>query len=262
MDRLSSNANTPESLRKELVRSFTNFETSFRKRFPAIWILTLILPVVLTTFILVVLGLTVNWELPRNLIYHAGMTFFVLGRFIILMGFEGEAAKEFAIAMQPGELFWMVTYMDFMTALFVTFHMGFLFRMPYVGQKVATLVWDGKFIMDSQPWVKRMAFFGLVLFVIFPTSTTGSIGGSIFGRLLGLSRLLTVTGVLLGSLIGNALMYAFSKQINHYIGPQNWWLKIAGIVLIVVLVVLMELRYRHVKNKYLDKALTDSDNEN
>ena len=128
------------------------------------------------------------------------MAFFVLGRFIILMGFEGDVADKFNVAMKPGELFAMVTYMDFMTALFVTFHMGFLFRMPYVGPKVATLVWDGKFIMDAQPWVKRMAFLGLVLFVIFPTSTTGSIGGSIFGRLLGLSRFLTVTGVLLGSI--------------------------------------------------------------
>jgi hypothetical protein len=260
MDRLSTNANDPESLRKELVRSFANFESSFRKRFPIIWTATLITPVVLTVLILVLLGLTVDWELPRKIVYHALLTFFVLGRFIILMGFEGDVAAKFDVAMKPGELFAMVTYMDFMTAMFVTFHMGFLFRMPYVGPKVATLVWDGKFIMDAQPWVKRMAFLGLVLFVIFPTSTTGSIGGSIFGRLLGLSRFLTVAGVLVGSLIGNALMYAFSKQINDYIGPENYWLKIAGVVLIIVLVILLELRYRHVKKKYLDREMsTDED---
>ena len=261
MDRLSTNAKNPESLRKELVRSFANFESSFRKRFPLIWTLTLVMPVLLTALILTVLGLVYGWEFPQKVIYHAFMAFFVLGRFISLMGFEGDVADKFNVAMKPGELFAMVTYMDFMTALFVTFHMGFLFRMPYVGPKVATLVWDGKFIMDAQPWVKRMAFLGLVLFVMFPTSTTGSIGGSIFGRLLGLSRFLTVTGVLMGSIMGNALMYAFSKQINQYIGVENYGLKIAGVVLIIILLVMLELRYRHVKNKYLDSELASGEDD-
>ncbi len=40
-------------------------------------------------------------------------------------------------------------------------------------------------------------------------------------------------------------MYAFSKQINQYIGVENYGLKIAGVVLIIVLVVLLELRYDH-----------------
>lgn len=261
MDRISKNAKNPESLRKELVRSFANFESSFRKRFPLIWTLTLILPVVLTGLILVFMGLIHGWEFPRKVVYHAFLTFFVLGRFIILVGLEGDALGKVEVAMKPSELFAMVTYMDFMTALFVTFHMNFLFRTPVVGPKVATLVWDGKFIMDAQPWVKRMAFFGLVLFVIFPTSTTGSIGGSIFGRLLGLSRVLTVIGVLIGSILGNAVMYAFSKQINQYIGAENYWLKIAGVVIIVVVVVLLELRYQHVKKKYLDSELANAEIE-
>ena len=252
MDRLSANAKNPESLRKELVRSFANFESSFRKRYPFIWMLTLIAPVLLTAIILAILGLRFGWGFPQKVLSHSFMTFFIFGRFIILVGLEGDLADQVRVSMKPGELFAMVTYMDFMVALFVTFHMGFLFRMPYVGPKVATLIWDGKFIMDAQPWMKRMAFLGLVAFVVFPTSTTGSIGGSIFGRLLGLSRWLTVLGVLFGSVIGNAIMYAFSKQINQYVGRENYWLKIAGIVLIIGLVVLMELRYRHVKNKYLN----------
>ena len=198
MIKLSTNADNPEQLRKELVNSFAEFESSFRKRFPIIWTVTLLLPIVLTVLILVSLGLANDWDYPRNIVSHALFTFFVLGRFIILVGLEGAALENFEIAMSPSELFVMVTYMDFMAALFVTFHMNFLFRTPYLGPKVAMLVWDGKFILDSHPWVKRIAFLGLILFVMFPTSTTGSIGGSIFGRLLGMGRGLTVSGILLG----------------------------------------------------------------
>lgn len=259
MDSLEPNASDPEALRNELVRSFSSFESSFRSRFPMLWLSTLLAPVVVTFVLLVVLGFTQGWDYPQKLIGHALATFFIFGRFIVLVGTEGaSAAKEsFKVLLSPGELFAMVSYMDFMVALFVTFHMGILFRLPNIGPKIAMLVWDGKFIMDAQPWIKRVAFFGLVLFVIFPTSTTGSIGGSIFGRLLGLSRWLTVGGVLLGSILGNALMYAFSKQINQYIGPENYWIKILGVALLIVLVFLMELRYRRVKNKFLDRQTSD-----
>ncbi len=266
MEPLQPTASDPEALRKELVRSFSSFESSFRSRFPALWLTTLLAPVVVTVVLLIALGLYHGWDYPQKLIGHALATFFIFGRFIVLVGTEsataGAAATEatqegFKVLLSPGELFAMVTYMDFMVALFVTFHMGILFRLPNIGPKIAMLVWDGKFIMDAQPWIKRMAFFGLVLFVVFPTSTTGSIGGSIFGRLLGLSRWLTVGGVLIGSILGNALMYLFSKQINQYIGPENYLIKIIGIALLICLVFLMELRYRKVKNKFLDRQVSD-----
>ena len=263
IDTLEPTASDPEMLRSELVRSFSSFESSFRSRFPMLWLVTLLAPVVVTVVLLGVLGLIYGWDYPQKLVGHALATFFIFGRFIVLVGTEGAAAvsetaeQGFKVLLSPGELFAMVTYMDFMVALFVTFHMGILFRLPNIGPKIAMLVWDGKFIMDAQPWIKRVAFFGLVLFVIFPTSTTGSIGGSIFGRLLGLSRWMTVFGVLLGSIAGNALMYAFSKQINQYIGPENYSIKIIGVALLIVLVFLMELRYRKVKNKFLDRQAAD-----
>ena len=159
--------------------------------------------------------------------------------------------------MQPSELFCLVTYLDFMVALFVAFHMGILFRLPYIGEKIAMLVWDGKQLLNSQRWIKRVAFVGLVLFVVFPTSTTGSVGGSIFGRLLGMGRLLTVSGVLMGSLLGNGIMWAFAKQINQYVDPQNVWIKIVGIGILVALVVLVEIRYQRMKKKYFPKSAAD-----
>lgn len=260
---------SPEKLRQELMQSFTEFETNFRKRYPITWISTLVGPFVLSIAILVFLGLVYGFGYPQKILYHVFMTFFIFGRFIILTGMEAagdlgaaaEGAKSvlYKVTMKPAELFGLVTYMDFMVALFVTFHMGIVFRLPYVGEKIAALVWDGKFIMDSQPWIKRMAFLGLVLFVMFPTSTTGSIGGSIFGRLLGMGRLFTLGGVLLGSLLGNALMYAFAKQINEILPADSMWIKIAGVVILIGLVVLMELRYQRIKKKYFSESADADD---
>ena len=247
-------ADNPEALQQQLLRSFTEFELSFRRRFPIIWLITLLAPFVVSAGLIVFFGFTDSWGFSRKLVGHALMTFFVFGRLIILCGLESSADDTYRIALSPAVLFGLVTYLDFMVALFVTFHMGFLFRIPYVGPKVAMLVWDGRFILNAQPWVKRVAFLGLVIFVIFPTSTTGSIGGSIFGRLLGLSRYMTVLGILFGSIIGNAIMYIFAKQINQYINPDNVWIKPVGVLVLVGLFALVEIRYRFVKRKYMAAA--------
>ena len=241
-----------ETLRRSLINSITEFERSFRKNFPLLWFVTLTGPLLFTAVLLTAMGLIWGWALPGKFVYHAFLTFFVFGRFIILGGYEGTGGGWMeSVSLAPSQLFVLVTYMDFMVALFVTFHMGVLFRLPWAGPKIAGLVSDGKFLMDHYPWLKRLAFAGLVGFVIFPTSTTGSIGGSIFGRLLGLGRFFTVAGVLLGSIIGNGIMYLFAKEINKYIGPDSLWLKLSGVVLLVLAVMLLEWRYRQFKKKYL-----------
>jgi len=260
MDKLGTQSESPQALRRELLSSFTEFESTFRQRYPYIWLATLIGPLLITIALLIFFGVTIDWSYPQKLIYHTFLTAVILGRFVILVGMEGAAHDTYQISLQPFELFCLVTYLDFMVAMFVAFHMGILFRLPYVGEKIAMLVWDGKLLLNAQPWIKRMAFMGLVTFVIFPTSTTGSVGGSIFGRLLGMGRLMTVSGVLLGSLIGNGLMWGFAKQINQYIDPQNVWIKIVGISILVALVVLVEIRYQKTKKKYFSKT-SDAMNE-
>ena len=206
MEPSAEGSKDPKVHQEEVVSSITEFETALRTDYPVIWAGTLAAPLVISLTLLAVLGAAYGWEYPGKLVSHALLTFFVFGRFIILSGTEASQGVS-KILLSPAELFGLVTYLDFITALFVTFHMGILFRLPYIGPKLAMLVGDGKFVMDSFPRVKQAAFFGLVVLVIFPSSTTGSIGGSIFGRLLGLSRLMTISGVLLGSVLGNGLMY-------------------------------------------------------
>ena len=258
MNQPAFSSTDPEEVQKELIGSFTKFESSFRQRYPFLWTATLIAPVVVSAALLIFIGLFYDWSFAGRFVTHAVLTFFVFGRFIILSG--GEDA--YRVLMSPAELFGLVTYLDFMTALFVTFHMGILFRLPWLGPKIATLVWDGKFVMDSQPWIKRFAFAGLVAFVMFPSSTTGSIGGSIFGRLLGLSRFTTVAGVLVGSILGNAVMFFLSRQLNQYLNKDNIWLKVVGALLIVALCVAVEWRYRQVKKKFLVTAEQNDGSDN
>jgi hypothetical protein len=100
------------------------------------------------------------------------------------------------------------------------------------------------------PWMRRLAFVGLTLFVAFPLAATGAIGGSILGTLLGLSRLATFLATVIGCLIGNLAIYTAADQIQKSGIFKNPFVKWAGVALLVGLIILMEVRYRRQRNKH------------
>jgi uncharacterized membrane protein len=242
-----------DELRRRVVAGIKDFERSFRRRFPGVWLTTLVGPFLLTIIVLCSIGIFSGWSLALKYVVMGVATFVLLGRLSILGGVDQGSDSALAeYALSPSQLFGMVTYMDCVVALFVTFHMGILFRIPWIGPKIAGLTCDSKFIMEQQPWMRRLAFIALVTFVTFPTSTTGSIGGSIFGRLLGLGRIRTILGVITGSLIGNGLMYYFAREINKiFQGPNRWILTVSGLLLMVAALMAIELRYRKAKEGYI-----------
>ena len=223
-------------------------EAVFRRNYPLVWFLTLVGPFALTGGVLFVMyelaGLNAVWQLVST----ALATFFFFGKFVILGGSEGDLleVREFYTAEQ---LVVLVLYMDVMTASVLAFHLGFLFRLPVIGGKLKALVDDGQFILQSNRWMKRATFLGLLAFVMFPLAATGSVGGSIFGRLLGMSRLGTFMGIALGNALGCALMYFGSEVITRYVGRDSPWLLVGGITVIVAILLMLNHRYRQLKTR-------------
>jgi len=242
----------PRELHRRSVEAFHEIETSFRKRYPLIWLFSLLGPFVLTAVLLVVIGLVWGPSVAQQYVSNAMAAFFIFGRFVILMGGqEGEGGGQVWDFLSSRQLFVMLTYMDVMCALFVAVNVGVLFKIPLAGPRIEELVSDGHFLLRSQPWVRRVAFWGLVLFVIFPSSTTGSIGGSIFGRLLGLSRGRVVAAIAIGSIVGNGVMYLFSDILNQYIDKDDPVPKIIGVAIIIAVIAVLHFRYRRMKKLYM-----------
>lgn len=224
-------------------------EGEFRRKHPILWATTLYGPLVLTVLIVVLLVVFTGWTFTRRIVTSTAIALFLLGRFIILSGTDGSFV-DINGSLTSGHLFAIVTYLDVMTALVLAFHIGFLFKLPYIGPRISALVTDGHFILDAQPWMRRATFFGLIAFVGFPLAATGSVGGSIFGRLLGMGRIATFVGILIGTLIGNGSMYFFSDLMGKYVDKDDPILKIGGFALIAVIVIILERRYRKLRDRY------------
>jgi hypothetical protein len=226
----------------------------FRREQPTLWLLSLVLPFAVTGVVLAAIGVFVGWEFLWKLIVKALITFFGAGRFIILAG--GDAGNDAALSsMTRGQLFAMVTYMDLLVAALLVAHAGFIFRIPKFGPAMAALQEDGEFILNLHPWMRRMAFLGLVLFVMFPLAATGSLGGAIFGRLLGMSRLATFAAIVTGSVLGNGIMWLFAGVLSKYLNKDHPGLLIGGITVILALMLFMNWRYRVMKRRDRERGL-------
>lgn len=245
---------------KSVIESFERFENRLWQRSPLLWFASLLAPVVVTLGVLIVVYFVYGLAEVNQLIVATLATALIFGRFIILFGQSPEmmndpevetsfwfGSLEQLTSISSVELFFLLMYLDLIVAMFLAFHLGFIFKVPFVGPRIADLMGDSQALLESQPWIKRLSFVGLVLFVMFPTSTTGSVGGSIFGRLIGLSRSTTFFAIALGSLLGNGLMYFLARQVNEWVGRDNWWLKLIGVVFCLVIVLFLERRYRHMQ---------------
>jgi uncharacterized membrane protein len=234
----------------ELSPAESNLDALFRREYPVLWWVTLLGPLFLTLLILVIIGAFRGPAFVGRLVTTAFATFFFFGKLVILGGTNGEVdvIRSF---FTTEELVMLVLYLDLVTACVLTFHLGFLFKLPVIGSKLTDLVLDGQFILHTNPWIKRTTFLGLVLFVFLPGPATGSTGASILGRLLGMSGLGTFVAIVLGSLLGCAVYYLGAELIRPYIARENSALVIVGVVVLFGLVLLLNYRYRQLKSRYL-----------
>ena len=237
---------------RELSPAESNLDVVFRREYPVAWWVTLLGPFLLTMLILVFVGVFRGPAFVGRLVTTAVATFFVFGKLVILGGTNGEVdvIRSF---FTTEELVILVLYLDLVTACVLTFHLGFLFKLPVIGPKLTDLVLDGQFILHTNPWIRRTTFLGLVLFVFLPGPATGSTGASILGRLLGMSRLGTFVAIVLGSLLGCAGYYLGTEFIRPYIARENRAFVIGGVVVLVGLVLLLNYRYRQLKSRYLTR---------
>lgn len=235
-------------VQRQVMDSFDRFELSFRREHPIVWASSIIGPIVTTVAIVVGLWILAGYSYMLKVLGAAMVTFFFLSRFVLL---AGEKADDSVSFLTRESLFLMITYMDLIMAVIVTFHIGLMFKIPYAGEKIGSLVGDAQFIIKQSPWVRRLTFVGLVLFVMIPLAATGCIGGAIFGRLLGLSRGMTLLGLSIGSLLGNGIMYVGAQWIHNYIPLESIWMKVGGVAFVILVIFSVERYYQHLKRKYL-----------
>lgn len=202
-------------------------------------LLTLTVPIWFS--LLALLGAVV-WggaELARRLVMVVAASV-VAGRLIILSGHNGDLPAGFSAL----ELAVLVFCMDVIWAVVLTWHAGALFKLPWMGPRLKASVQEGTLLVRHHRWMRNLTVAAVLMFVMLPVSSTGSIGGSLLGRLLGLRKITTLMVVIIGSILGGGLMYLGAEALQPFFAESHPSIRYGGIAALALFLFVLSKRYR------------------
>jgi hypothetical protein len=95
-----------------------------------------------------------------------------------------------------------IAMVDIETGLFMALNFDLVYRIPFLGPLLSDLTKKTQQFISRHRWLAGLWLFAIVLMVMVPVLGSGGIRGSVAGKLLGLSTLLTFLAILAGTLIG------------------------------------------------------------
>ncbi|MCD6461151.1 MAG: small multi-drug export protein [Thermoplasmata archaeon] len=96
----------------------------------------------------------------------------------------------------------VVAFTDIVVALFLMWNFDLALKIPLIGPQIKKMEVKGGNYLRKKPWIRRMAFIGVVLFVMFPFQGSGGVGATILGRLIGMKKERVFYAITLGAVLG------------------------------------------------------------
>lgn len=215
------------------------------------WFLTLSPPLtaaVIATGIILFFGI----EKLASLAWVVPSTFFVLGKFAVWIPVFDPLYNG-----SVWELALLVTWMDISTAMVLGANFHFFFRLPLAGTVLRSMQEEAAKVLARDPGLRRRAFVGIALFVLFPVAGTGAVAGTILGRMLGMRPWYLVGSIATGAASGCFLMAISGEALARAFENirSELWFQMVGIALVLVLlVVVLGPIFRRLRGAGLEKA--------
>ncbi len=181
-----------------------------------------------------------GWSAAWFFVVVAVASFVGMGKFAVLLGVPQSAPLGvWALAN-------VVILGDIITMLVLVANMHLLYRLPWVGRKLVQAHDASFYVLQANPWMRRAAWFGLVIFIAVPFQGTGAVGGTILARLLGMTQFAVLTAIPVGSMLGCypiALlgMYGRARGLRHI--ADHPLAAIAFFAVLVAVIVILGRRF-------------------
>lgn len=232
-----------EAVRHRLLSRLMPFEVRFAEERERLWTASLLAPLGIGLLALGAVCLWAGEAFAKQLLWTSLAAVCFFGRWTILAGAPG-GLGEVAGLPTSAQLFVMLTCFDVIIAIWLTLHLGYLLTTPAVGPKLGRWIARGQRLIDRRPWMKHVRFPLVTAFAIWPRAATVTFGSMIFGRLLGMGRFTTLAAVVLGSVLGNGLMYFGSELINAQLDKSRPVVQYVGLLVGTLVLGLWKYRSR------------------
>ena len=172
-------------------------------------------------------------DVAHEMLEAAGACVLGLGTSVIL----GPAVLNGAALahLSTWDLVWLVVFLNAGTAFFYAFNLDLLERAPGIGPRLVRERHAAVATLALRPWIRRWATFGVGLFVLSPLPGSGTLGGSIVGRLIGLSRVRSFLVSTLASAAAAMIYGAFGDRLRAWANAHSLStpVRVAGLLVLL-----------------------------
>ena len=170
----------------------------------------LILPILIALLVIFGLWLT-GTDIYLKFIYLVGVYIFTPIGMIAGLPF----------GMKIGLSIWhavvFMIFMDAMTSLWIIWNIDLIKVVPGLGYLVRKSQESGKTYLKRNPKIRKFAFLGLTFFVLIPIYGSGSILGSIIGKIISMREHIILLSVLTGVTIRLIIMGLVAEGLLYFI---------------------------------------------
>lgn len=162
--------------------------------------------------------LALIWPLSKMLQLKAAVAavWLFAGKFVILA-----PSLAGTVELTPWELAGLVSWMDTATAIILWANLKFLYRLPWLGRKLIKVRRHSERTMSRSAFMRRGAFAGVALFVLFPVAGTGATKATIIAELAGMRTWSMIASVAIGAVGGCFGLAAFSSVLKRILEPLH-----------------------------------------
>lgn len=162
------------------------------------------------------------------------------------------------VALSPHATIFLVSssiaFVDIVSSYFLLWNFYIVEKIPLVGKWIKDFQEFGAQKMKEKEWIKKAAFLGVALFVVFPFQGSGGVGASVLGKVIGMNKYRAWLAIIGGSLVG----CSFIGIISYYTGgavirafESDVFLGIGALVLVIVVFIFL---YHLLKTRLFPEA--------
>lgn len=109
----------------------------------------------------------------------------------------------------------VAAFMTVVTAFFWTYNLDLFERLPRLGPVLQRARARMAANLAEHRWIRRLAVVGVGLFVLMPMPGSGTVGGSLVGRIVGLTRRASFVAVTVGGVLVTLIYGYFSNELTR-----------------------------------------------
>ena len=177
-------------------------------------------------------------EFAQDLLVAGGASLFGFGTTVI---FGPAIVPEISARLTTWELAVLVMYINSVSGFWYAYNLDLLQRLPKIGPFLKRARLNAVKTLKERPWIRRLSTVGVGAFVISPLPGSGSLGGCIVGRIIGVSRWASFVSVSIAGMIVAVAYAMLTDKLKHFLDKENvpWWVRVIGLIFVLLMVWLM-----------------------